>query len=212
MYLCWQHRLPWLVSCLFEHNFPQHSVTESMTLREGLGTGANPHCEVHQAWITNFCPGAEHSCQSCEGTAIPCLGPLPCLLLGSYLPPCHLARCILYALGTAGEVVFSASQAQSGVVLASPWSSCDTVTASLLALGCLIPITWPKRAFSSAWACQGFRRDLLALLHWCDLSLYLVPCVPGPELLAASGFRDKSFGPSRTVFLFVCFFNLLDSK
>lgn len=55
-------------------------------------------------------------CQSCEGTAIPCQGPLQCLLLGSYLPPYHLVTYILYALGTAGEIGFSAMQAQGGVI------------------------------------------------------------------------------------------------
>lgn len=73
------HRLPWLVVFLSR-------TFRSMALREGLETGANRHPGTHHAWITNFCPGAEHSCQSCEGTAIPCQGPLPRLLLGSCLP------------------------------------------------------------------------------------------------------------------------------
>lgn len=49
-----------LASCLFEQNSPQHSVMESIALREGLWTEAKPHPRVHQPWITDFYPGAEH--------------------------------------------------------------------------------------------------------------------------------------------------------
>lgn len=41
-----------LASCLLEQDSPQQGVTESMALREGVGTGADPHPGVHQVGIT----------------------------------------------------------------------------------------------------------------------------------------------------------------
>lgn len=131
-----------LVSCLFEQNFPQHSVTESMALRESLGTGANPYPGVHQAWIANFCPGAEHSCaKAVREQLFHAKGLCPVSsLVHAFLPSYHgsLVRCIL---GTAGEIGLSSRQAQSGMGLAPSQSSCHAVRASLLALGCSIPVT-----------------------------------------------------------------------
>lgn len=50
-------------------------------------------------------------------------------------------RCILYGLGMAEEMGLLARQAQSGVGLAPSQSSCSTVRATLLGLGCSIPVT-----------------------------------------------------------------------
>lgn len=114
-----------------------------MAFREGLGTGANTHPGVHQAWIMNFCPGAEHSCAKAVREQLfhakglcPISSPVRSFL-PSYLG--SLVRCILCVLGMAGEIGLSAKQAQSGVSLAQ--SSCNTVRASLLVLGCSIPVT-----------------------------------------------------------------------
>lgn len=175
-----------------------------MALREGLGTGADPRHGVHQAWITNFCPGAEHSCakavreqlfhakglccvSSCVHTFHPAIwSDVSCVPWAQLERWCSLQGRL--RVGWSWHLPGAAAillERLSGVWVASfPLPELKEIL--LLSLG---------------WACQGFRGELLALLHWCDLSLYLVPCMPGPDLLGASGLRDKSFGPSRTVFL-----------